>query len=313
MDKYRRLKISLTDSCNLNCAHCYLGTKAALYANLAVVLHRIEEARQLGVRILDLTGGEPTTHPQFCTILDVASGSGFERLNLSTNGLSLAKGNILPRLVSYQVHCNISLDGASAETVNGIRGKNVFRRLEQVFSILKERNVPFSLRFSINRLNAGEVREMLSYAEQWGVDADLEATQLIGNASKGVVLNSAEISEVQRTIREFKGGLFIHVEESFTGPYPCDGGFSDLLSLNTQGIGVTCLMITHENQRRNSDRRLSLQEMWEQIQGKKQEMRDFRPRFPECPSCQYYGLCATGCWVTAHSVGCFVPSRETGG
>lgn len=310
MNNYRRLKIYLTDGCNINCAHCYLGPKTAIHANLSLILRRIKEAKDLGVQILDLTGGEPTIHPDFCAILDMAGRTGFERINLSTNGLSLAKSDILPHLETYNVHCNISLDGGTKETVDAIRGRNVFRRLEKVFIVLSDRGVSFAFRFSINKLNKHEIREMLMYAEKWGVNVDLEPTQLVGNASKDILLERTQALEVKQVIEELKPNLSIVVEESFTTPIPCDGGFSDLLSLNIQGVGVTCLMMKHEEQKSHqfqveSIEDLSLATMWERIQEEKQQMREFRPAFSHCPDCEYYGLCQSGCWVTAHSVGCF--------
>ena len=180
--EYTRIKIALVDGCNLSCSHCYMGKMKETTNRYQNVVKRIDEAAGLGVEVLDFTGGEPTQHPEIISLIDYAGSKNFYTINLSTNGMAIGKNRLFDAILRNNVVCNISLDGASAETVDRIRGKNVFRRLEKVFAMLHENHCSFSLRFSINRMNCEEINEIIDYGERWGVKIDLEPTQKIGNA-----------------------------------------------------------------------------------------------------------------------------------
>jgi len=303
---YRRLKLSLTDSCNLNCAHCYLGQKdGGTHAPVDGILGRIAEAKALGVAILDLTGGEPTAHPDFIRILDKAGAAGFERVNISTNGLTLTRPAVLERLIRWRPHCNISIDGATQQTVEAIRGKGTYRRLDDTLTTLTQSGVPVSLRFSVNSLNAGELDMMLDWAVRLQVPADFELTQLAGNADPYLLLDRDTAMELGRRLDQRAQGLAIAVEHSLNVPIPCDGSQSDLLSMNAQGHGVSCLMIEREDARTaTAGWNVPLVVTWAAAQLRKARLAAFAPTGEKCASCSYLHLCTSGCWVTAHAKGC---------
>jgi radical SAM protein with 4Fe4S-binding SPASM domain len=310
MEKYRRLKIFLTSGCNLDCAHCYLGEKKPVHMEPSIATRLLREAKELGVGIIDLTGGEPTIHPNFASILKEAGNCNFERVNISTNGANLLQDDILTTLKSRQIHCNISLDGATQKTVDAIRGKGNFKKLESLFGILKLQNISFSLRFSLNRDNADEAEDMLHYAECWKVNADIEMTQLAGNATTKILLNREQFQGIVAAIRRIKPLLSIDVDECFTSPIPCDGGMSNILSVDVHGRGFACLMMARYKKYppvtagNFLHQEASLGEMWEELQGEKRKLRKFSVTLPTCQTCIYQPQCQSGCWVTAFSRGC---------
>ena len=54
-----------------------------------IALNLLREACELGVEVVDLTGGEPSLHSHFLTITKFALSMGFKQLNISTNGFGL--------------------------------------------------------------------------------------------------------------------------------------------------------------------------------------------------------------------------------
>jgi radical SAM protein with 4Fe4S-binding SPASM domain len=269
------------------------------------IMKRLDEASAIGVRIVDFTGGEPTQHPRIIELLDYAGAKHFEKLNLSTNGMALGKSELLTAVKRNNVTCNISMDGATQQTVDKIRGSNVFRRLETVFGQLKSNNIPFSLRFSINKLNVHEVEDIIDYAASWKVKIDLEPTQKIGNAiENSLVIDEDEKRFVSKIIQRKKSEADIEIEESFTQKIPCDGGFHNLLTINAEDQAVSCLMISRSYKMKSPEERVSLVDYWAGVQKTKTKMRVFKPEFPQCPECEFLHICETGCHVTAHAKGC---------
>ena len=86
-NKLLSLDIELTTLCNLSCIYCYAGSGKESKDELesAEVLNVIDQARELGLRTLTLTGGEPLLDQNYFTIARYASESGIA-IMLFTNG-----------------------------------------------------------------------------------------------------------------------------------------------------------------------------------------------------------------------------------
>jgi radical SAM protein with 4Fe4S-binding SPASM domain len=265
----------------------------------------LNEARILGVEVVDLTGGEPSMHPHFSTIVEHALSLGFEHLNICTNGYALDV-NAIRSFDSTTIHCFISVDGVSEKVVQRIRGGKI-NKLMELFRELKLLKLKFTLRFCLNAQNWMETAEMLAFASDLGADAAFEATQIVGNAKEDLVLSREQMTKVSSIINSFPKAN-ITVEESFTDPFPCDGGQSDLLSVNTDGIGTVCLMMGVNKQVILEN--ASLKEMWDKLQVHKTRMKNFRPSGTRCDKCPHLPLCLSGCHVTAYTQQCFNPCKE---
>lgn len=82
--------LELTQLCNLRCIHCYgdYGSEVKLkQLSLAECKKILADLKRNDIKILELTGGEITVHPEFEIILKYAVTCGFERIALLTNGL----------------------------------------------------------------------------------------------------------------------------------------------------------------------------------------------------------------------------------
>lgn len=302
---YRRIKLAITEMCNLNCIHCYMEKKSSKCMSVDRAKQFLNEARSLGVEVVDLTGGEPSMHPHFSTIVRHALSLGFEHLNICTNGYALDV-NTIRNFDPTTIHCFISMDGVSEKVVQRIRNDKIGKLIE-LFRELKLLKVKFTLRFSLNVQNWMETAEMLAFASELEVDADFEATQIVGNTKADLVLSREQTTKVSSIISNFPKAS-IKVEESFTAPFPCDGGQSDLLSINTDGIGTVCLMMSTNKQAIPEN--ASLKEMWDNLRMHKERMKNFRPLGTRCDKCPHLPLCLSGCHVTAYTQQCFNPWKE---
>lgn len=102
----------LTDSCNLACRHCYVSASPAgtTVMSLDVFRRAVLILGTVGISDVRLTGGEPTTHPDFLHIVGrlremrVAIG-------LTTNGINLIEDERFESVLGDISRCWISIYG----------------------------------------------------------------------------------------------------------------------------------------------------------------------------------------------------------
>ena len=148
--------MSVTRRCNLRCAGCFVqehgrqpGTELTM-GEIGVIL---SEARELGVSVVALAGGEPLTRPE---ILDVAADFPDLVFPLITNG-SLLDDAMLDKLRTLRnVIPVISLEGLEFET-DARRGGGVYQRALDTMSRLQERRIFFGTSLMVTRRNFGLV------------------------------------------------------------------------------------------------------------------------------------------------------------
>lgn len=90
------LRVSITDRCNLRCVYCMPGTGMVFKPRDELL--RFEEivsiarvARELGVRKLRVTGGEPLVRRDCVELVGMLASLGFDELCLTSNGLLFAE------------------------------------------------------------------------------------------------------------------------------------------------------------------------------------------------------------------------------
>jgi MoaA/NifB/PqqE/SkfB family radical SAM enzyme len=82
-----RCKINTGYVCNSNCLFCYFHSKRdSCNYPIEVVKRQLEIAKNVGVKSVDFSGGEPTIHPEFTDMIKYAKKLGFENICCITNG-----------------------------------------------------------------------------------------------------------------------------------------------------------------------------------------------------------------------------------
>lgn len=72
--------LEITPNCQLTCEHCYMASRPGLgHGKLSVTDWKktMDALRFLGVQFVQFIGGEPTTHPSFCELVEYAAEQGF--------------------------------------------------------------------------------------------------------------------------------------------------------------------------------------------------------------------------------------------
>lgn len=132
------LKIRLTTSCNLNCDMCSWKKKKE-NLEFEKVKEIINQAKILGIKVINFTGGEPTTYNNFEKLIKYAKEKGF-KISLSTNGvIDKSKLNTIIKFIDY---IDISLDSHNQIIHDNIRGvKGAFNKTLETIKILKKNNL----------------------------------------------------------------------------------------------------------------------------------------------------------------------------
>lgn len=91
------LVLEITRACNLACPTCYADAGGHDFLTVEEVRRRLDSffREQRALDVLMLSGGEPTIHPEFLAILDLALSYPINRVLVNTNGLRLAQNPAL--------------------------------------------------------------------------------------------------------------------------------------------------------------------------------------------------------------------------
>lgn len=148
--------MSITRRCNLRCAGCFVrehGRRAGDEMTMDEIRTVLSDARDLGVSVVALAGGEPLTRPG---IIDVAAEFPKMLFPLITNG-SLLDDAMLDRLQTLRnVIPVISLEGLEFET-DSRRGGGIYQRALDTMTRLQERRIFFGTSLMVTRSNFGLV------------------------------------------------------------------------------------------------------------------------------------------------------------
>lgn len=164
--------VELTDRCNLTCPTCYASsspshgrhrTLAEIEAMLDIVVRSEGEPD-----VVQLSGGEPTLHPDFFTVMDMAKARPIRHLMINTNGLRIAREPAFAeRLAGYMpgIEVYLQFDSFSAETLKTLRGEDLTAIRRQAIENLNRFNISTTLVVTLQKgLNDHEIGDILRYA-----------------------------------------------------------------------------------------------------------------------------------------------------
>ena len=166
--------VEVTDHCNLQCPVCYAesGPHRPGYRSLEQIEFMLDAVvrSEREADVLQISGGEPTIHPQFFEILDAAKRRPIRHLMVNTNGVRLAEDRaFVQRLAAYMPDFEIYLqfDSLQREPLLELRGADLRRIRQQALAHLNEFGISTTLVVTLKKgLNDGEVGEIIRYALQ---------------------------------------------------------------------------------------------------------------------------------------------------
>ena len=164
--------VEITDRCNLECPICYAGSGPSRheYRTLEHVQRLIDAVvRNEGEPdVVQISGGEPTIHPDFFAILDRAKAAPIRHLMVNTNGLRIAHDEAFARrLAGYMPDFEVYLQFDSLEPgpLLALRGVDLRDVHTRALERLNRLGISTTLVVTLKKgLNDGEIGRIIDFA-----------------------------------------------------------------------------------------------------------------------------------------------------
>ncbi len=168
----------LTYACNLACVHCLSSSGKRDPRELSTQQCKdiIDELERMQVFYVNIGGGEPTVRPDFWELVDYAT-EHHVGVKFSTNGVRITAEVAAKLAASDYVDVQISLDGATAEVNDAVRGPGSFAMAIRALENLAEAGFnDAKISVVVTRHNVDQLDEFAALAAHYG--ATLRITRL---------------------------------------------------------------------------------------------------------------------------------------
>jgi hypothetical protein len=164
--------IEVTDRCNLTCPTCYAESSPThgRHRTLAEIERMMDVivASEGEPDVVQLSGGEPTIHPDFFAILDLAKSKPIRHLMVNTNGIRIAKDEaFVARLATYTPGFEVYLqfDSFKAGALKTLRGVDLRETRMKALEHLNKYNLSTTLVVTLQKgVNTDEIGEIIQFA-----------------------------------------------------------------------------------------------------------------------------------------------------
>ncbi|HEV7404895.1 MAG TPA: radical SAM protein [Chthoniobacteraceae bacterium] len=167
--------IEIVHSCNLACPTCYADSPQSTKVDavpLADLQARIQGVidRKGGIEILQLSGGEPTLHPQFFELLAwLHANPGIDYVLLNTNGVRVATDDAFLdqlgktfRYGKFQLY--LQFDGMQEGGQRALRGADLRQVRRRAIERCGSLKIPITLAMTVTRDNLANLWETVEFA-----------------------------------------------------------------------------------------------------------------------------------------------------
>jgi uncharacterized radical SAM superfamily Fe-S cluster-containing enzyme len=164
--------IDVTDACNLRCPTCFAEASGRSFLTLQQVEAMLDAfIRQEGSpTVLQISGGEPTEHPQILEILRLATGRGFPSVMLNTNGLRLGRDPEFADRVAElrdKMEVYLQLDSLKPGPTAALRGVDCLETKLRAIENCRQRRIPMHLSCTVKKgTNDAEIGDLVRFGVQ---------------------------------------------------------------------------------------------------------------------------------------------------
>lgn len=220
--------VEVTSSCNLHCPMCYAssgpGGDHLSYDECVRSIDRLV-AVEGRAEVLQLSGGEPTIHPDFLPILSYAVAQPIDIVMVNTNGIRLAHDEqMLDAIASYapRVEVYLQFDGFEDRTSTSLRGEALVETKLKAIEALGRRGIKTSLVCTLQPgVNDHEIGDIVRFGIErpWITGVSFQPATYSGRYVLPEELERRiTFPDVIKAIAEQTNGVFL--EDDFM-PLPC--------------------------------------------------------------------------------------------
>jgi mycofactocin radical SAM maturase len=233
----------LTYACNLACVHCLSSSGRRDPRELSTEECKavVDELQRMQVFYVNIGGGEPTVRPDFWELLDYAITHDVG-VKFSTNGIKLDRARARQLASTDYVDVQISLDGATPEVNDSVRGPGSYTTAIRALENLAAAGFAKpKISVVMTRQNVAQLDEFKAIADRFG--AQLRITRLRPSGRGADVWDELHPTAAQQ--RQLYDWLVARGEDVLTGDsfFHLSAYGQALPGLNLCGAGrVVCLI-----------------------------------------------------------------------
>jgi radical SAM protein with 4Fe4S-binding SPASM domain len=168
--------LRVTDACNLRCTQCYADSFGPLSSKkneltTQEIKDLLLEVHGMGGRSITFSGGEPLLRPDMLSLVEYAANELDMKVKLNSNGTTLLAHDAAKRLAVCLDELQVSLDGATAEVHDAVRGRGSFKRtLAGIEAFAQAGGLPkLCVSLTLMKGNIGSAKELATLARSLGV------------------------------------------------------------------------------------------------------------------------------------------------
>lgn len=241
--------VEITDRCNLACPTCYAESsphhgRHRTVAEVEAMLDAIV-ANEGEPDVVQISGGEPTVHPDFWEIMHIARSKPIKHLMLNTNGIRIAKDfrfaeKLATLMPDFEVY--LQFDSFKPDALRTLRGEDLTAVRMKALEHLNQLNLSTTLVVTLQKgLNDDEIGSIIDFALQQRCvrGVTFQPTQVAGRTDNfNAATDRITLTEVRQKILE-QAPLF---QPADIIPVPCNPdalAMGYALKLNNQVVPLT--------------------------------------------------------------------------
>lgn len=240
--------VEVTDRCNLSCPTCY--AMSSPHYGRHRTLEEIEAMFEVIVKnegepdVVQISGGEPTIHPEFFKIMDIAKSKPIKHLMLNTNGVRIANDlGFAEKLATYMPEFEVYLqfDSFKPEVLEEFRGKDLTDVRMRALEKLNELNLSTTLVVVLqNNKNVDEIGKIIEFAlkQKCVRGVTFQPVEIAGRNNDQSIQEKITLTEVRQEILD----QFPLLESDDIIPVPCNPdalAMGYMLKLNGEVLPLT--------------------------------------------------------------------------
>ena len=301
----------MTYACNLRCIHCLSssGKRAAGELNTDEAKGLLDEWSRMKVFYINVGGGEPMTRPDFFELMEYSINHGIG-VKFSTNGTLIDRKAADWIAGTDYLDLQVSLDGASGEVNDAIRGAGSYLRARRAMDLLAERRVRFKINSVVTRRSFDQLDSLYQIANNYGAELRLTRLRPSGRAKEvwqalrlTQVQNRRLYSWLQQHSDVLTGDSFFHLSalgKPLDGMNMCGAG-RIVCCVDPRGDVYACPFVLVPEFKAGNVRQRSFAEIWHDsplfIRLRQWEVGG------TCRECPAYSKCHGGCMAAKYFTG----------
>src|SRR3954462_9382310 len=167
--------IEINEHCNLTCPVCFAESSPQKSRHLPLdTIARMFDAliaSEGEPDLVQISGGEPTLHPEFLAILDQAGARPIRHVMINTNGLRIARepdfvAQLAERKRGLEIY--LQFDSLERDALMHLRGADLRRVRQEALENLEKHGISTTLVVTVKRgINEHEIGKIVQHALEW--------------------------------------------------------------------------------------------------------------------------------------------------